>query len=81
MKKNQAEMDPYQGLANAVVALAAKDYRKTLRWLRRNPRSHSAQIELSALEQFFRSEWYEVLTNVSGEWLMDRIKEECDYDG
>ena len=80
-KTNMARIDPYQQLANAIVAFAAKDYRKTLRWLKRNPKSASAHAELTRLEQFFRSEWYEVLTRVDGEWLMTRIKEDCDYDG
>ena len=83
MSKNQHQpsMDPYQMLANAIVTMAAKDYRKTLRWLMRNPRSCSAKAQLATLEAFFRSDWYSVLTNVSGEWLMDRMKEEYDYDG
>ena len=80
-KAGHSVIDPYQILATAIVALAAKDYMKTLRWLKRNPRSCSAQTQLSTLEQFFRSEWYEVLSDVDGEWLINRMKEEFDNDG
>ena len=70
------ELDPFQELANAVVILAAKDYRHALRILRRNPDSQAAKIKIDEIERFFRSDWYQVLTNVDGEMLIRRLREE-----
>ena len=70
------ELDPYQELANAVIVLAAKDYRHALRIQRRNPGSKAAQSQIDSLERFFRSDWFEVLTEVDGELLIRRLREE-----
>ena len=69
-------MDPWHSLANAIVIQAAKDYRVALRRLRRNPNNKSALSEIVDLERFFRSEWYAALTNVPGELLIQKLKEE-----
>ena len=71
------EIDPYQELANAIVIMAAKDYRRALRIQRRNPDSHAAKIKIDEIERFFRSEWYQLLTSVDGEMLITRLREEC----
>ena len=70
------ELDPYQELANAIVVMAAKDYRHALRIQRRNPKSTAAQSQIDSLERFFRSDWYKVLTDVDGEMLIKRMREE-----
>lgn len=72
------ELDPYQELANAVIILAAKDYRHALRIQRRNPWSNAAQSQIDSLERFFRSDWYEVLTEVDGEMLIRKLREESE---
>ena len=38
----------------------------------------TAQYRGSKLEGFFRSEWYGILTDVDGEYLMERIRKEVD---
>lgn len=75
-KTEETKMDPWQSLANAIVISAAKDYRAALRRLRRNPKSKMAISEITDLERFFRSEWYAALTNVPGELLIQKLKEE-----
>jgi hypothetical protein len=75
-KAEETKMDPWQSLANAIVILAAKDYRAALRRLRRNPKSKTALSEIADLERFFRSDWYAMLTNVPGETLIRKLKEE-----
>ena len=75
-KTGETKMDPWQSLANAIVISAAKDYRTALRRLRRNPKSKTAISEITDLERFFRSEWYAALTNVPGELLIQKLKEE-----
>lgn len=66
--------DPYINLANAIVESAAKDYRKILQSLRKNPNNREAISERRSLEAFFRSGWFQVLTNLDGEILMAEIQ-------
>ena len=75
-KAEETKMDPWQSLANAIVISAAKDYRTALRRLRRNPKNKTALSEIADLEWFFRSDWYAMLTNVPGETLIRKLKEE-----
>lgn len=69
-------MDPYEKLANAIVLLAAKDYRSALKCLKKTPRNREAKAAASDLERFFRSGWYSALTSVDGEYLIENIRKE-----
>lgn len=75
-KEAKTQITPWHSLANAIVISAAKDYRSALRRLRRRPNSQTAKTEINDLERFFRSDWYKVLTNVDGEMLIQKLKEE-----
>lgn len=70
-------MDAYERLANAIVLSAVRDYRSALKRLARDPRSRIAEQEVKDLERFFRSGWYGILTNVDGEMLISRLREEA----
>ena len=63
-----ADEEPYQKLADAIVAVAADDYRTALRSNNRKLRN--------SLEDFFRSEWYKILTTIDGELIMSRLQRE-----
>jgi len=69
-------MDPYEKLANAIVLLAAKDYRRALKRLKKYPRDREAKAAVADLERFFRSGWYSALTSVDGEYLIENIRKE-----
>ena len=73
--KNLAE-DPYEKLANAIVLQAVSDYRAALKKVKKNPKNRDAIDEALQIEKFFRSEWYQVLTSVDGEYLIDRLQKE-----
>ena len=73
--KNLAE-NPYEKLANAIVVQAANDYRAALRKKKGNPRNSEMLRNVNEIERFFRSGWYQVLTTVDGEYLMDKIRQE-----
>lgn len=61
--------EPFQNLANAIICVAADDYRTALA---------TGDTELlSSLKRFFRSAWYRVLTGVDPEFLMSALDEEC----
>ena len=70
----QAINRAYQNLANAIVIQAVNDYRAALRGISYNRRSAEANIK--ELEKFFRSDYYELLTKVKGEYLIEKLKEE-----
>ena len=74
--KNLVE-NPYERLANAIIIQASKDYMTILRKKKRNPGSASAEHDIREIERFFRSDWYQVLTSVDGEYLMDRLRKEA----
>lgn len=69
-------MDFYTELANAIVIQAAKDYRKALKTLKRYPRYEPAKAVVAEVEEFFRSDWYRMLTSVDADMLMRKIRRE-----
>lgn len=85
LHRNQdAELDPEgcMRLANAVVILTAKDYRKALKSLKKNPRSRVAMEKAMECERFFDGDWIKVLTSIDGQWLKEKLREEArDNDG
>ena len=74
-KKNLAE-DPYEALANAIIVQACEDYRAALRKLKKNPKNQDAMAQTMECERFFRSGWYQLLTAVDGEYLIERLRAE-----
>ncbi|MBQ9631607.1 MAG: hypothetical protein IJV04_01635 [Lachnospiraceae bacterium] len=66
----------YEGLANAVVIQACKDYRRALRRIRRNRKAEEALTEKEAIERFFRSNWFGVLTGIDPEMLIRKLQED-----
>ena len=66
----------YTRLANAIIVQAAKDYAKALRRLKKFPHDKDAQYVKKDCERFFRSGWFEVLTDLDGEVLIQRMNEE-----
>ena len=69
-------MTPYEELAVAIVAQAAKEYRKALKALKKNPDNQEAKDRITELEAFFHSPRYQELTNVDAEYLIERIRKE-----
>lgn len=69
-------VDAYVKLANAVIVTACKDYRKVLKMLSRNPGNRDAVVAKKAIERFFRSGWFGVLTSVDPEMLIGRLQKE-----
>ena len=67
-------MEPYQALANAIVELAVKDYKKALKQQYRFPNNKEYSDAVATLERFFRSGWYGMLTDLDGEYLMTGIR-------
>ena len=70
-------MTGYQALANAIIEQAVKDYRATLKVLRRHPDSKAAMAEAMEIERFFHSGWYGVLTEIDPDYLIKRLRKEA----
>ena len=69
-------MNPYEELANAIVLQAVKDYRLALKRLAKHPRNREALYTKKEVEEFFQSGFYETLTTVDGEMLIQKLNEE-----
>ena len=69
-------MDSYETLANAIILQAVKDYRSALKRIKMNPTNRSAMSDAMECERFFRSAWYSTLTDIDGEYLISRLREE-----
>lgn len=76
-KRATADLSPWQKLANAIVEQAVDDYRKARARLKANPMTADrADCEIRQLERFFRSSWFEVLTDVDGRTVLARLRKE-----
>ena len=67
-------MESYKALANAIIELAVKDYKKALIQHYRFPDSEDYKIEVANLERFFKSGWYELLTDLDAQYLMASVR-------
>lgn len=65
---------PYQNLAQAIIVKAADDYRSALRG--DGYGNYSASQVKAECERFFRSAWFEVLTKIDGEVLIEKLQQE-----
>lgn len=68
--------DPYTGLANAIILQAVKDYRVVLKKLSRGRANKDAEIKKQEILNFFRSDWFGVLTEIDPEMLIRKLDEE-----
>lgn len=68
--------DPYTGLANAIILQAVKDYRDAIKKLSRGRVNKDAEIKKQEILNFFRSEWFGVLTEIDPEMLIRKLDEE-----
>ena len=66
----------YQNLANAIVLLAVKDYRETLRRWRLHPEKKAYMDEKIECERFFHSNWFSTLTSIDPEVLISKLIQE-----
>ena len=68
--------DPYTGLANAIILQAVKDYRVAIKKLSRGRVNKDAEIKKQEILNFFRSDWFGVLTEIDPEIMIRKLDEE-----
>ncbi|WP_294157773.1 hypothetical protein [uncultured Selenomonas sp.] len=69
-------MSGYEALANAVILQAVRDWRDACRILKSYPENFSEEQKRKAVERFFRSDWFGILTDVDGRLLLRKLQEE-----
>lgn len=65
----------YQNLANAIVKQAVEDYRKALRGKSYRHDKDPAPV-ITEIEKFFKSDYFEMLTKVKGDFLIEKLRKE-----
>lgn len=68
-------LSSYENLANAIILQAVKDYKRALHRLDVNPKNRDAMHEKERLERFFHSPWYEMLTDLDADRLIEGVQE------
>ena len=68
----------WENLANAIIVQAADDYRWARKKLKEDPYCLKAIRMIKEVEPFFTSDWFRALTDVDGEMILSRLKEEID---
>ena len=69
-------IEPYEELANAIVAMAARDYRRAVQKINLRPGEKKYLDEKKSIERFFNSEYYKLLTNVDCDAVINKILQE-----
>lgn len=73
-KRERVEDYDYERLAEQIIIRAAKDYRNALKRLFRHPENPTALATKNEIERFFRSKWFQVLSDVDPNVLIKGIK-------
>ena len=68
--------DGWGDFAEAIVLRAVEDYRHVNNRLRENPDDLRLQEQKAEIEEFFRSSWFRVLTDLNGKRLLHRLQVE-----
>jgi len=68
--------DGWEELAQAVIVQAVEDYRRALKGLNRNPVNPRLLKRKQECDQFFRSEWFTVLTDADPEKIIHWMQRE-----
>lgn len=69
--------EPYKELGAAIILQAVKDYRTATRKYKKGKDTDKHQATMNEIEDFIRSEWFGVLTDIEPEMLLEKLKEEC----
>lgn len=67
-------MNPYEALANAIIEQAVVDYKKALKYANMHPYDNGYAEDVKEVEKFFRSPWFQFLTDLDSEFLMEQIQ-------
>jgi len=75
---SESTLHNWQELANAIILRAVEDYRRAHDRNRLRPHQAETLREIQSIEQFFCSEWFEVLCNLDGRKLLHDLKKQME---
>ncbi len=67
-----------ENLAHAIIMQAVKDFRDIKTILKRYPKHEPSLKMEEEIEDFFLSDWFTSLTNLDGDALLERLREETE---
>lgn len=71
--------DGYQNLANAIIVQAVKDFRSYAKVARKNGYGSKQAInEMRKIIEFIKSPWFETLSDIDPDYLLEKLKEEVE---
>lgn len=65
----------YENLIRGLVKQTCKDYLSARKALRNNPGLESARSQIRECENFLTSDWFEAISGLNGEYLLDKLEE------
>ena len=76
MEYDQKLYFAYQNFANAIILLAVEDYRLLIEQGQVSKKMTDKIVSLDNIESFFKSDFYKVLTEVDGEYILQLLRKE-----
>ena len=68
--------DEWSDLAEAIILKAVDDYRHTSKRLQAKPNDDRLKLQKAEIEKFFLSSWFQVLTDLDGKQLLQKLQAE-----
>lgn len=68
--------DEWSDLAEAIILKAVDDYRHTSKRLLAKPNDDRLKLQKAEIERFFFSSWFQVLTDLDGKLLLQKLQVE-----
>lgn len=68
----------YIFLINSIIYQAIKDYKWSVWKLGREPDNIMAHWMKADVIRFLRSDWFEMMTDIDGEWLLKKLEKEIE---
>ena len=69
----------WSGMTESLVLLAAEDYRKALKKLRKKPDDTQARETKEEIEDFFRHGWFQKAYHIEPDYMIRKLKEEIGW--
>lgn len=70
----------FRHLADAIILQAVIDYRRSVRALLRKTFDAKAHRSKQEVERFFRSDWFQVLSDLDGRKLLHNLESQMDTE-
>ena len=72
--------DPYEHICKAIIVQAVNDYRREMKRVIVNPRNKEALDEVLDIEEFLKSQWFQQLCQLDGQYILKRLQTEMAHE-